>query len=77
MVRRYTLAGMEALKNVSDEDQAQQIGRAVVGIRGDVSKMADLDRVFAQIKQEAGRQDIVFANAGIAKNCGSRKPRSV
>ena len=44
-----------------------QIGRNITGIQGDVSKAADLDRLFAQIKQEKGRLDIVFANAGIAK----------
>ena len=44
-----------------------EIGRNVTGIQGDVSKMTDLDRLFAQIKQAAGRLDIVFANAGIAK----------
>jgi NAD(P)-dependent dehydrogenase (short-subunit alcohol dehydrogenase family) len=44
-----------------------QIGRAVVGVQGDVSKMPDLDRLFAQIEQEKGRLDIIFANAGIAK----------
>ena len=44
-----------------------QIGRNVTGIQGDVSRMADLDRLFAQIKQEKGRLDIIFANAGIAK----------
>ena len=48
-------------------DAVNQIGRNVTGIQGDVSKMADLDRLFAQINQEKGRLDIVFANAGIAK----------
>src|SRR6202042_3508116 len=33
----------------------------------DVSNLGDLDRLFAQIKQEKGRLDIVFANAGTAK----------
>jgi NAD(P)-dependent dehydrogenase (short-subunit alcohol dehydrogenase family) len=32
-----------------------------------VSKLADLDRLFAQIKREKGKLDIVFANAGVAK----------
>jgi NAD(P)-dependent dehydrogenase (short-subunit alcohol dehydrogenase family) len=32
-----------------------------------VAKLADLDRLFAQIKKEKGKLDIVFANAGIAK----------
>lgn len=48
-------------------DAVNQIGHDVTGIQGDVSKMADLDRLFGQIKQEAGRLDIVFANAGVAK----------
>ena len=46
---------------------ATEIGRNVTGVRGDVSNLGDLDRLFAQIKQEKGRLDIVFANAGTAK----------
>jgi len=46
---------------------AREIGRNVSAVRGDVSKPDDLDRLFAQIKQEKGRLDILFANAGIAK----------
>lgn len=45
---------------------ANEIGRSVTGVQGDVSKK-DLDRFFARIKDEAGRLDIIFANAGIAK----------
>src|SRR6059036_316900 len=44
----------------------KEIGRNVTGIQGDVSNLGDLDRLFAQIKQEKGRLDIVFANAGVA-----------
>ena len=43
------------------------IGRNVTGVQGDVSNLGDLDRLFAQIKREKGRLDIVFANAGVAK----------
>ena len=32
-----------------------------------MSKLDDLDRLFAQTKREKGKLDIVFANAGIAK----------
>jgi NAD(P)-dependent dehydrogenase (short-subunit alcohol dehydrogenase family) len=46
---------------------AKEIGRNVTGVRGDVSNLDDLDRLFAQIKREKGRLDIVFANAGVAK----------
>jgi NAD(P)-dependent dehydrogenase (short-subunit alcohol dehydrogenase family) len=44
-----------------------EIGRNVIGIKADVSSLSDLDRLFVQIKQEKGKLDIVFANAGIAK----------
>jgi NAD(P)-dependent dehydrogenase (short-subunit alcohol dehydrogenase family) len=44
-----------------------EIGRNVTGTRGDVSNLGDLDRLFAQIKREKGKLDIVFANAGTAK----------
>ena len=43
------------------------IGRNVTGVQGDVSNLADLDRLFAQIKREKGKLDIVFANAGVAR----------
>src|ERR1700730_14605769 len=45
----------------------KEIGRNVTGIQGDVSNLDDLDRLFAQIKRENGKLDIVFANAGAAK----------
>jgi NAD(P)-dependent dehydrogenase (short-subunit alcohol dehydrogenase family) len=45
----------------------KEIGSNVTGVRGDVSNLGDLDRLFAQIKREKGKLDIVFANAGVAK----------
>jgi NAD(P)-dependent dehydrogenase (short-subunit alcohol dehydrogenase family) len=53
----------------SDELAAavKEIGKNVTGVQGDVSKLDDLDRLFAQIKREKGKLDIVFANAGVAK----------
>jgi NAD(P)-dependent dehydrogenase (short-subunit alcohol dehydrogenase family) len=45
----------------------KEIGRNVTGVQGDVSNLGDLDGLFAQIKQEKGKLDIVFANAGVAK----------
>jgi NAD(P)-dependent dehydrogenase (short-subunit alcohol dehydrogenase family) len=45
----------------------KEIGRNVTGVQGDVSNLADLDRLFAQIRKEEGKLDIVFANAGVAK----------
>src|SRR3954466_6499909 len=45
----------------------KEIGRNVTGVQGDVSNLGDLDRLFAQIKREKSKLDIVFANAGMAK----------
>jgi len=45
----------------------KEIGRNVSGVQGDVSNLDDLDRLFAKIKREKGKLDIVFANAGGAK----------
>jgi NAD(P)-dependent dehydrogenase (short-subunit alcohol dehydrogenase family) len=44
-----------------------EIGRQTTSFQGDVSNLDDLDRLFAHIKQEKGKLDIVFANAGVAK----------
>src|SRR5881628_3301151 len=45
----------------------KEIGRNVTGVQGDVANLVDLDRLFAQIEQEKGKLDIVFANAGAAQ----------
>jgi NAD(P)-dependent dehydrogenase (short-subunit alcohol dehydrogenase family) len=44
----------------------KQIGTNVTAIQGDGANLKDLDRLFAQIKKEKGKLDIVFANAAIA-----------
>jgi NAD(P)-dependent dehydrogenase (short-subunit alcohol dehydrogenase family) len=43
----------------------KEIGRNITGIPGDVANLGDLDRLFAQIKREKGKLDVLFANAGI------------
>src|SRR5947209_19288778 len=45
----------------------KEIGNNVTGVRGDVSNLGDLDRLFAQIQREKGRLDLLFANAGVAR----------
>ena len=40
------------------------LGAKAFGIRSDVSKLADLDRVFETIRASKGRLDVLFANAG-------------
>jgi NAD(P)-dependent dehydrogenase (short-subunit alcohol dehydrogenase family) len=52
----------------SELDEAvKQIGKNVTGVQGDVSNLADLDRLYATVKKEKGRIDILFANAGIGE----------
>jgi NAD(P)-dependent dehydrogenase (short-subunit alcohol dehydrogenase family) len=51
----------------SELDKAvKQIGKNVTGVQGDVSNLADLDRLYDTVKQQKGRIDILFANAGVA-----------
>jgi NAD(P)-dependent dehydrogenase (short-subunit alcohol dehydrogenase family) len=47
------------------DEAVRQIERNVTGVRGDVSNLADLDQLFAAVKQQKGRLDILFANAGV------------
>jgi len=45
----------------------KQIGHGAVGVQGDVSNLADLDRLYATVKAQAGRVDVLFANAGVGE----------
>jgi NAD(P)-dependent dehydrogenase (short-subunit alcohol dehydrogenase family) len=38
-----------------------------VGIDGDISNLADLDKLYSVVKDQKGHLDILFANAGIAR----------
>jgi NAD(P)-dependent dehydrogenase (short-subunit alcohol dehydrogenase family) len=46
---------------------AKEIGKGVTAIQADAGNLADLDRLYAQIKQQHGRLDILFANAGVGE----------
>ncbi len=49
------------------EAAVAEIGHGALAIRGDVSKLADLDNLYVEVKQKFGRIDVLFANAGIAE----------
>jgi NAD(P)-dependent dehydrogenase (short-subunit alcohol dehydrogenase family) len=49
------------------DEAVKAIGDNVTGVQGDVSKMADLDRLYETIKAQGRRIDIVFANAGFGE----------
>jgi NAD(P)-dependent dehydrogenase (short-subunit alcohol dehydrogenase family) len=46
------------------DEAVKLIGRNVTGVRGDVSNLDDLDRVFDTVKREKGKIDVLFASAG-------------
>jgi NAD(P)-dependent dehydrogenase (short-subunit alcohol dehydrogenase family) len=68
--RRFVAEGAHVFitgRRQAELDEAvAQIGRNVTGVPGDVSNLTDLDRLFATVKQQQGRLDVLFANAGVA-----------
>ncbi len=48
-------------------DASRALGTDAVAVQADVTVMADLDRLFGTVKQQFGRIDVLFANAGVAK----------
>jgi NAD(P)-dependent dehydrogenase (short-subunit alcohol dehydrogenase family) len=42
-----------------------EIGKNISGIQSDVSKLADIDKMYDVVKDQKGHIDILFANAGI------------
>lgn len=66
--KRFAAEGAEVVvtgRRQPELDAAvQEIGHGAVGVRGDVSDLADLDRVYAVVKEKYGRVDVLFANAG-------------
>jgi NAD(P)-dependent dehydrogenase (short-subunit alcohol dehydrogenase family) len=45
----------------------KEIGKNVTGVQGDAANLADLDRLFAVVKEKKGRVDVLFASAGIGE----------
>ncbi|WP_321904990.1 SDR family NAD(P)-dependent oxidoreductase [Paraburkholderia tropica] len=64
------LANAGAVVYITGRRQAEldkavaEIGQNARGVRGDVTQMSDLDALYAQIRSETGRLDVLFANAG-------------
>ena len=67
--RRFVAEGAHVFitgRRQAELDMAvRQVGRNVTGVPGDVSNLADLDRLYATVKQQQGRLDVLFANAGV------------
>jgi NAD(P)-dependent dehydrogenase (short-subunit alcohol dehydrogenase family) len=52
------------------DEAVAEIGNGAVGVRGDVSVVADVVRLYDRVKADHGRVDVVFANAGIYEVVG-------
>jgi len=49
------------------DEAVKSIGSGTLAVKADVSKLADIDRLYAQVAGKFGKIDAIFANAGIAK----------
>lgn len=73
IAERYAALGADIVINYSkDKASADEVvsnikamGSRVLAVQADVSKVAEIQRLFAKAKQAFGRIDIVVANAGI------------
>ncbi|TCC92390.1 MULTISPECIES: SDR family oxidoreductase [Pedobacter] len=73
IAERYAALGADIVINYSrDKASADDVvrnikamGSRVIAVQADVSKVADIERLFAEAKKEFGKIDIIVANAGI------------
>ncbi|MGB8733096.1 MAG: glucose 1-dehydrogenase [Candidatus Sulfotelmatobacter sp.] len=49
------------------DEAVKTIGSGTLAVKADVSKLADIDRLYTQVTGKFGKIDAIFANAGIAK----------
>ena len=49
------------------DEAVKAIGEGTLAVKADVSKLADIDKLYAQVTAKFGKIDALFANAGIAK----------
>jgi NAD(P)-dependent dehydrogenase (short-subunit alcohol dehydrogenase family) len=49
------------------DEAGRTIGNGVLAIQADVAKLAELDKLYAEVLQKLGNIDVLFVNAGIAK----------
>jgi NAD(P)-dependent dehydrogenase (short-subunit alcohol dehydrogenase family) len=49
------------------DEAVKSIGNGVLAVQSDVSKLTDIDKLYAEVSQKLGKIDVLFVNAGIAK----------
>ncbi len=66
--KRFTAEGAQVYitgrRQAELDDAVASIPGNVTAVQGDVSRLDDLDRLFATVRDKEGRLDILFANAG-------------
>lgn len=69
--KRFVAEGAEIFitgRRQEELDRAvEEIGSGVTAVQGDVSRLDDLERLFAAVRAKSGRLDVLFANAGLGK----------
>ena len=50
------------------DEAVSAIGNGVLAIQADVAKLGDLDNLYTEVSKKMGKIDVLFVNAGIAKN---------
>jgi NAD(P)-dependent dehydrogenase (short-subunit alcohol dehydrogenase family) len=61
---RVAIAGRS--KKTLDE-AVKAIGNGVLAVQADVAKLADIDKLYAEVSKKFGKIDVLFVNAGVAK----------
>src|ERR1700722_20176316 len=49
------------------DEAVNTIGNGVLAVRADVSKLTDVDKLYAEVSKKLGKIDVLFVNAGVAK----------
>src|SRR6201987_2608936 len=49
------------------DEAVRTMGNGVVAVQADVAKLADVDKLYAEVSQKLGKIDVLFVNAGVAK----------
>ncbi len=66
--RRFAREGarvfMTGRRQAELDHAVAEVGHGARGVRGDVANLDDLDRLYGIVREEAGRIDVLFANAG-------------
>ena len=69
--KEFSRRGAKVVISGRDErtlaEAATSIGGETLAVRADVSRLADLDKLFARTKERFGPIDVLFVNAGMAK----------